>query len=67
MRQPLRTVRGVEVGNIFKLGTRYTDAMGATFLDQDGQDQAGDHGLLRHRQSGACWPASPRSTTTTTA
>ena len=26
---PLRASRGVEVGNIFKLGTRYTDAMGA--------------------------------------
>jgi len=33
---PLRTSRGVEVGNIFKLGTRYTDALGATFLDKDG-------------------------------
>jgi prolyl-tRNA synthetase len=33
----LRTSRGVEVGNIFKLGTRYTDALGATFLDKDGQ------------------------------
>jgi prolyl-tRNA synthetase len=35
--QPLRASRGVEVGNIFKLGTRYSDALGATFLDQDGQ------------------------------
>jgi prolyl-tRNA synthetase len=26
----------VEVGNIFKLGTRYSDVMGATFLDEDG-------------------------------
>lgn len=34
---PLHTVRGVEVGNIFKLGTRYTAAMGATFLDQNGE------------------------------
>ncbi|MGC9394779.1 MAG: proline--tRNA ligase [Anaerolineae bacterium] len=34
---PLRAERGVEVGNIFKLGTRYTDAMGARFLDQDGE------------------------------
>jgi prolyl-tRNA synthetase len=34
--QPLRTSRGVEVGNIFKLGTRYTQALGATFLDKDG-------------------------------
>jgi prolyl-tRNA synthetase len=36
---PLRTSRGVEVGNIFKLGTRYTDSMGATFLDKDGQSK----------------------------
>lgn len=28
--------RGVEVGNIFKLGTRYTAAMGATFTDEAG-------------------------------
>jgi prolyl-tRNA synthetase len=34
---PLRTVRGVEVGNIFKLGIRYSAAMGALFQDQDGQ------------------------------
>ena len=34
--EPLRTSRGVEVGNIFKLGTRYTQALGATFLDKDG-------------------------------
>jgi len=33
---PLRTSRGVEVGNIFQLGTRYSDALGATFLDQAG-------------------------------
>ncbi len=33
---PLRSVRGVEVGNIFKLGTRYSEAMGCTFLDSDG-------------------------------
>jgi prolyl-tRNA synthetase len=33
----LRTSRGVEIGNIFKLGTRYTDALGAKFLDKDGQ------------------------------
>ena len=33
---PLRTERGVEVGNIFKLGTRFSDAFGATYLDPDG-------------------------------
>ncbi len=34
---PLRTARGVEVGNIFKLGTRYSAAMGALFQDKDGE------------------------------
>ena len=33
---PLRSVRGVEVGNIFKLGTKYSEAMDASFLDEDG-------------------------------
>ena len=35
----LRTVRGVEVGNIFKLGTRYTAAVGGVYLDRDGQEK----------------------------
>ena len=34
---PLRMSRGVEIGNIFQLGTRYSAAMGASFLDKDGQ------------------------------
>lgn len=33
----LRLVRGVEVGNIFQLGTRYTEALEATYLDAAGQ------------------------------
>lgn len=33
----LEAVRGVEVGNIFQLGTRYTEAFGASFLDADGR------------------------------
>ncbi len=37
--QPLRTSRGVEVGNIFKLGTRYSADMNATFLDKNGKAQ----------------------------
>ena len=32
----LELVRGVEVGNIFQLGTRYTEALGATYLDESG-------------------------------
>jgi prolyl-tRNA synthetase len=36
---PLRTVRGVEVGNIFKLGTKYSVAMDATYLDENGESK----------------------------
>jgi len=32
----MKAQRGIEVGNIFKLGTRYSEAMGADFLDADG-------------------------------
>lgn len=31
--------RGVEVGHVFKLGTRYSEAMKASFLDNDGKEQ----------------------------
>ncbi len=44
----LRTVRGVEVGNIFQLGTRYTDALGASYLDENGKAQSvimGSYGI----------------------
>ncbi|MFO7321211.1 MAG: proline--tRNA ligase [Chloroflexota bacterium] len=34
---PLKAVRGVEVGNIFELGTRYSEALGCTFLDRNGE------------------------------
>jgi prolyl-tRNA synthetase len=36
---PLKSIRGVEVGNIFKLGTHYSEAMGATFQDKDGSEK----------------------------
>jgi len=36
----LQTIRGIEVGHIFKLGTKYSDAMEASYRDQNGQDQA---------------------------
>ena len=48
----LRTVRGVEVGNIFKLGTRYSLAMGATFLDENGETKPivmGSYGIGSER------------------
>lgn len=33
----LRELRGIEVGHIFKLGTKYSQAMGATFMSKDGK------------------------------
>lgn len=37
--QPIYLSRGVEVGNIFKLGTKYTEALGGTFVDEDGSSK----------------------------
>lgn len=68
----LRAVRGVEVGNIFKLGTRYTQAVGATYLDASGVEQPivmGSYGIgvgrllacvaeEHHDERGLCWPIS---------
>jgi prolyl-tRNA synthetase len=34
---PLQKSRGVEVGNIFQLGTRYSETMGCWFQDEDGK------------------------------
>jgi prolyl-tRNA synthetase len=36
---PLDLRRGVEVGNIFQLGTRYSEALGATYLDEKGDSR----------------------------
>jgi prolyl-tRNA synthetase len=33
---PMRAERAIEIGNIFKLGTRYSQIMGATYLDAEG-------------------------------
>jgi prolyl-tRNA synthetase len=69
---PLRASRGVEVGNIFKLGTRYSDSLGATFLDKDGQARPiimGSYGIgvgrllaclaeHHHDDNGLTWPIS---------
>jgi len=35
----LRFVRGIEVGHVFKLGTKYSKAMKATYLDKNGKEQ----------------------------
>jgi prolyl-tRNA synthetase len=69
---PMRMTRGVEVGNIFKLGTRYSDALGCTFLDKDGQQKPvimGSYGIgvgrllacvaeEHHDDHGLIWPVS---------
>src|SRR5439155_16644684 len=62
----------IEVGHIFKLGTRYSEPLGASFLDADGQERAlvmGSYGIglarvlaalveQRHDEQGIIWPAS---------
>ncbi|MGO9881933.1 MAG: proline--tRNA ligase [Solirubrobacteraceae bacterium] len=35
----VRIERAIEVGNIFKLGTRYSEPLGATYLDEEGRSQ----------------------------
>lgn len=35
--EPLRFARGIEVGNIFQLGTKYTESMHCDYLDRDGK------------------------------
>jgi prolyl-tRNA synthetase len=69
---PMLAERGVEVGNIFKLGTRYSQVMGCYFLDQDGQSQPvvmGSYGIgsgrllaciaeEHHDEHGLIWPVS---------
>ncbi|UZQ55416.1 proline--tRNA ligase [Trichothermofontia sichuanensis B231] len=37
--QILQSARGIEVGHIFQLGTKYSQAMGATFTDEDGTER----------------------------
>lgn len=68
----LRAVRGVEVGNIFKLGTKYSEAMGATYLDEEGVSRPivmGSYGIgtgrmmaciieHHHDEHGIQWPIS---------
>jgi prolyl-tRNA synthetase len=69
--RPLDTVRGIEVGHVFKLGTKYTKAMGATYLDEEAREQPmvmGCYGIgtgrtvaasieQNHDADGIVWPA----------
>jgi prolyl-tRNA synthetase len=68
----MRAVRGVEVGNIFKLGTSYSEEFGASFLDADGRRKPvvmGSYGIglgrllaciaeEHHDENGLIWPIS---------
>ena len=36
---PVKMTRGIEVGQVFALGTKYSAAMGATFLDEQGKEK----------------------------
>lgn len=36
--QTLKSARGIEVGHIFQLGTKYSQAMGATYTNEQGED-----------------------------
>jgi prolyl-tRNA synthetase len=37
--RPLLSARGIEVGQVFKLRTKYSKALGARFIDENGQEQ----------------------------
>ncbi len=37
--EKIKTCRGIEVGHIFKLGTKYSKSMDCTFLDENGKEQ----------------------------
>ena len=36
---PLKSARGIEVSQVFQLGTKYSEAMGALFMDEDGKEK----------------------------
>ncbi len=69
---PLEMKRGIEIGNIFQLGTKYSTAMSCNFLDQNGKSQPmimGCYGIgvgrsmaavieQSHDQYGPIWPMS---------
>lgn len=66
----LQSARGIEVGQIFKLGTKYSESMGATFMDVNGKEKPfimGCYGVgvsrtlaaaveQSHDEAGIIWP-----------
>lgn len=67
---PLHAAKGIEVGQVFKLGTKYSEALGARFLSEDGREQPiimGCYGIgvtrslaaiieQHHDENGIIWP-----------
>lgn len=67
---PVDICRGIEVGHIFKLGTKYSDALGCRYLDEDGKENPmimGSYGIGVNRtmaavieqnndENGIIWP-----------
>ena len=70
--RPLEVVLAIEVGHIFKLGTKYSEAVGARVLDEEGRERPivmGSYGIgvgrhmaavveVHHDEAGICWPVS---------
>ncbi len=70
--QPVKEARGIEVGQVFKLGTKYSEAMGAYYKDENQQDRLivmGCYGIgvtrtmaavveQHHDENGIIWPMS---------
>lgn len=69
---PVKHARGIEVGQVFKLGTKYSESMGATYKDENMKDQLivmGCYGIgvtrtlaavveQHHDDNGIIWPMS---------
>ena len=67
---PVKMTHGIEVGQVFKLGTKYSEALGATFLDENGKEKPlimGCYGIgvsrtmaaaieQFHDENGIIWP-----------
>jgi prolyl-tRNA synthetase len=70
--RPIRVEPAIEVGNIFMLGTRYSEPLGARYLDEEGREQPiwmGSYGIgparivaaaieQYHDEQGISWPRS---------
>ncbi len=68
---PLELKRGIEVGHVFKLGTKYSEAMKAVYVDENGEEKyiiMGCYGIgvsrvvaacieQNHDENGICFPA----------